>query len=533
MSDYRFDLPSAGEKSIIKVVGVGGGGSNAVTHMFNQGIKDVEFVICNTDAQALKSSPVPSKLQIGVKLTEGLGAGANPEMGMNAAIENKEEIRELLGNDTKMLFVTAGMGGGTGTGAAPVIAQVSKELDILTVGIVTAPFAFEGKRKIMAAKEGIDRLKESCDTVLVISNDKLREIHGNQPIREAFKEADNVLMTAAKSIAEIITVTNDMNVDFKDVVTVMKDSGAAVMGSAVASGDNRAIRAVESALTSPLLNNTDIEGSKKVLLSITYGEQCEMTMDELTAITDYVEERSGFGADVIWGQGVDPILEENLRVTIIATGFSQDDDFLGLNKNSPKKEVYSLEGNKPNPSTAAPKEYQPLGKRPTPSNSGGNGQWENSQSQGYNPSGNGNSQNPQGNFEANANRTYGGYEVVDVNQQGGHQPSSNQNYYYQQQQERERLERERREAAMQQLREMQERQRRYVNQSPASVMKNSSNPDADSGQFRHMENGPAYLRRNVNLDNLPSSNDNNVSRLTLSEDNEVLGNNRFLHDNVD
>ncbi|HEY9117791.1 MAG TPA: cell division protein FtsZ, partial [Roseivirga sp.] len=250
---YMFELPKH-HKSIIKVIGVGGGGSNAVNHMFNQGIKDVEFVVCNTDAQALKSSPVPNRLQLGMGLTEGLGAGANPDIGKHAALESKEDIRAMLSDDTKMVFITAGMGGGTGTGAAPVIAKIARDMDLLTVGIVTAPFSFEGKKKTDAANKGIAELKENCDTVLVILNDKLREVHGNLPISKAFGEADNVLTTAAKGIAEIITVPGYVNVDFMDVQTVMKGAGAAVMGSATADGEGRALRAAEMAISSPLLN---------------------------------------------------------------------------------------------------------------------------------------------------------------------------------------------------------------------------------------------------------------------------------------
>ena len=317
---YKFDLPSH-HKSIIKVIGVGGGGSNAVNHMYNQGIKDVEFIVCNTDAQALNSSPIPNKLQIGIGLTDGLGAGANPEKGRNAALESKEDIRELLSNNTKMVFITAGMGGGTGTGAAPIIAKLAKELDVVTVGIVTAPFGFEGKKKIMQAEQGIEEMRNYCDTVLVILNDKLRDIYGNLSIREAFAKADNILSMAAKSIAEIITVTSDVNVDFEDVKTVMKDSGAAVMGSGVASGEGRGTRAVEEALSSPLLNNTDITGAKKILLSFMYGPEAELRMDELSEITDYIEARAGDDQDMIFGQGLDSELGDNIRVTVIATGF--------------------------------------------------------------------------------------------------------------------------------------------------------------------------------------------------------------------
>jgi cell division protein FtsZ len=323
MKDYRFDLPK-NQKSIIKVIGVGGGGSNAVNHMYGQGIKDVEFVVVNTDAQALKSSPVPLRLQLGANLTEGLGAGANPEQGRSAALESQDEIRELLADNTKMVFITAGMGGGTGTGAAPIVAKIAKELNILTVGIVTAPFVFEGKKKMAVAQAGIEALKENCDTVLVILNDKLREIYGNLAIRTAFSKADDILTTAAKSIAEIITIHQDVNVDFEDVKTVMKDAGAAVMGSSTEEGEGRAIRAAGAAISSPLLNNVDIKGAQKILLSIMSGEEEELSMDELSEITEYIQEKAGDNAEVIFGQGIDPELGKAIRVTVIATGFEMD-----------------------------------------------------------------------------------------------------------------------------------------------------------------------------------------------------------------
>lgn len=323
MKDYRFDLPR-NQKSIIKVIGVGGGGSNAVNHMYSMGIKDVEFVVVNTDAQALKSSPVPLRLQLGANLTEGLGAGANPEQGKSAALESQDEIRELLADNTKMVFITAGMGGGTGTGAAPVIAKIARDLNILTVGIVTAPFMFEGKKKMAVAQAGIEALRENCDTVLVILNDKLREIYGNLAIRTAFGKADDILTTAAKSIAEIITIHQDVNVDFEDVKTVMKDAGAAVMGSSTEEGEGRAIRAAGAAISSPLLNNVDIKGAEKILLSIMSGEEEELSMDELSEITEYIQEKAGDNAEVIFGQGIDPELGKAIRVTVIATGFEMD-----------------------------------------------------------------------------------------------------------------------------------------------------------------------------------------------------------------
>jgi len=321
-STYKFDLPKR-NKSIIKVIGVGGGGSNAVNHMYRQGIKDVEFVVCNTDAQALNSSPVPTKLQIGVALTEGLGCGANPKVGRAAAIESKELIRDML-DGAKMVFITAGMGGGTGTGAAPIIAKIAGEMDILTVGIVTMPFGWEGKKKYAHAQHGIDGLRNSCDTVLVILNDQVRTMFGNLSISQAFGEADNVLTTAAKGIAEIITLSGYVNVDFQDVRTVMRNAGAAVMGSAETNGQDRAIRGAQQALSSPLLDNRDIMGAKKILLSIISGEEAELQMDELTMITEYIQGQAGDECEVIFGHGLDSTLGVNIRVTVIATGFAQE-----------------------------------------------------------------------------------------------------------------------------------------------------------------------------------------------------------------
>lgn len=321
-STYKFDLPKR-SKSIIKVIGVGGGGSNAVNHMYRQGIKDVEFVVCNTDLQALNSSPVPTKLQIGTALTEGLGCGANPKVGRAAAIESKEIIRDML-EGTKMVFITAGMGGGTGTGAAPIIAKIAKEMDVLTVGIVTMPFGWEGKKKYAHAQHGIDQLRSACDTVLVILNDQVRSMFGNLAISSAFGQADNVLTTAAKGIAEIITLSGYVNVDFQDVRTVMRNAGAAVMGSAETSGQDRAIRAAQQALESPLLDNRDIMGAKRILLSIISGDEAELQMDELSMITEYIQGQAGDECEVIFGHGLDSTLGEKIRVTVIATGFAQE-----------------------------------------------------------------------------------------------------------------------------------------------------------------------------------------------------------------
>ncbi len=323
MSDMlKFDLPK-NQSSIIKVIGVGGGGSNAVTHMFRQGIKGVDFIICNTDAQAMESSPVPTKIQLGPNLTGGLGAGAVPSVGKNAALENVQDLRAILEKETKMLFITAGLGGGTGTGAAPVIASVSKELGILTVGIITLPFSFEGRKRKQHAEQGILELKKYVDALVIICNDKLRELYGDQRLSAAFSHADDVLTTAAKGIAEIITVTGYINVDFEDVKTVMSDSGVAIMGSGKASGPNRALNAVEQALNSPLLNDNDIEGSNNLLLYIASGRE-EITMDEVTEITDYIQVKTKSSAEVIWGNGIDDSLEDSISVTIIATGFDEE-----------------------------------------------------------------------------------------------------------------------------------------------------------------------------------------------------------------
>jgi cell division protein FtsZ len=293
--------------------------------MYRQGITGVDFIICNTDAQALELSPIPNKVQLGASLTEGMGAGSIPEVGKNSAIENIDDIKQMLGSNTKMLFITAGMGGGTGTGASPIIAKAARELDILTVGIITTPFAFEGKRRKMQAEEGMEELKKYVDSFLVISNDRLRQIFGNLTLGSAFAQADNILTTAAKGIAEIITLPGYINVDFKDVRTVMKDSGVSIMGSSAAEGENRALKAVEGALSSPLLKDNEIEGARYILLNISSGDK-EVTMDEVSVITDYIQEEAGLAADLIWGNCKDETLGDKLSVTIIATGFQTKDE---------------------------------------------------------------------------------------------------------------------------------------------------------------------------------------------------------------
>lgn len=335
-----FDLPK-NQSNVIKVIGVGGGGSNAINHMFKQGIKGVDFVVCNTDAQALQNSAVPNKIQLGVGLTEGLGAGANPEVGQQSAIESIAEIEKMLDSNTKMVFITAGMGGGTGTGAAPVIAQLAKERDILTVGIVTIPFQFEGKVRSEQAMAGVERLRKQVDSLIVINNNKLREVYGNLGFKAGFSKADEVLSTASRGIAEVITHHYTQNIDLKDAKTVLSNSGTAIMGSATAVGENRAKDAIVSALDSPLLNDNKINGAKNVLLLIVSGSS-EITIDEIGEINDHIQTEAGYNANIIMGVGEDESLGDAIAVTIIATGFTTDQQAEIVNT-EPRKIIHSLE----------------------------------------------------------------------------------------------------------------------------------------------------------------------------------------------
>ena len=342
LNPLDFDLPKH-RSSAIKVVGVGGGGSNAVNYMKNQGIRGVDFIVCNTDAQALTHSPVETKIQLGATLTEGLGAGANPEVGEQAALESYAEIQAALGAQTKMVFITAGMGGGTGTGAAPIIAKASRELGILTVGIVTAPFGFEGNMRLRQAEQGIERLREHVDSLIVINNNKLREVYGNLGFKQGFMKADEVLSTAARGIAEVITHHYSVNIDLRDAKTVLHNSGTAIMGSAKASGSTRALSSVRSALDSPLLNDNHIEGARYVLLLIVSGTgEHEVTLDEIGEINDFIQEQAGRQVDIIMGIGEDPHLDDALQVTVIATGFSATNPIGTVNPAEPEKVVYEL-----------------------------------------------------------------------------------------------------------------------------------------------------------------------------------------------
>ena len=340
-NNFSFDLPK-NKSNVMKVMGVGGGGSNAVNHMFQQGITGVDFIVCNTDSQALDKSPVPNKIQLGVNITEGLGAGANPEIGKLAALETHEELRDLLQTQTKMLFITAGMGGGTGTGAAPIIAEFAKELDILTVGIVTIPFDFEGKTRQIQAQKGLKKLKKIVDSLIIINNNKLRQVYGNLGFKEGFSKADEVLATAAKGIAQVITHHYTQNIDLKDAKTVLSNSGTAIMGSATSSGSNRANDAIIKALDSPLLNDNKIDGSKNVLLLIVSGSD-EITIDEIGEINEYVQKETGNTANIIMGVGEDQELGDNISVTVIATGFAEDQQNNLVNSET-KKVIYTLDG---------------------------------------------------------------------------------------------------------------------------------------------------------------------------------------------
>lgn len=350
--NISFDLPK-NQSNVIKVIGVGGGGSNAINHMFSQGIKGVDFVICNTDSQALENSPVPNKIQLGVSLTEGLGAGANPKVGEQSAVESMEEIRSMLTTNTKMIFITAGMGGGTGTGAAPIIAKMAKDMDILTVGIVTIPFQFEGKTRNDQAHIGVEKLRQNVDSLVVINNNKLREVYGNLGFKAGFSKADEVLATAARGIAEVITHHYTQNIDLRDAKTVLANSGTAIMGSATASGANRAKEAIGRALDSPLLNDNKIKGAKNVLLLIVSGTD-EITIDEIGEISDHIQDEAGHSANIIMGVGEEESLEGSISITVIATGFNVEQQNEIVNTET-KKIIHTLEDEQKAEQTLTPK----------------------------------------------------------------------------------------------------------------------------------------------------------------------------------
>ncbi len=481
-----FNLLNEHEESpIIKVIGVGGGGSNAVNHMYKQGIVGVDFAICNTDAQAMAISPVPVKLNLGPTLTEGRGAGSKPNIGKLACEESIDEVKQYLTNGCKMLFITAGMGGGTGTGAAPIIAKAAKEMDILTVGIVTVPFVFEGRRRMNQALAGLEELKNQVDTLVVVSNDKLRQIHGNLSLSDAFAKADNILTTAAKGIAEIITVPGYVNVDFEDVNTVMRDSGVAIMGTATAEGENRAKKAVDEALNSPLLEDNNIRGAQHILLNITSGRK-EVTMDEIFEITEFVQEEAGNGTDLIWGNCFDESLDEAISVTVIATGFEQHGKT--TNRRDPnEKIVVSLDepdnfiNNKPtNRLAEITSDETPM------EGSGTTFEFEDLES------------------------TIKRYQKKKHSVEAENAPSEEDI-----QEERQRRQRE----------DARRRERLRSNRPKLN------NPNVVS----ELENEPAYLRRGVRLDDVPASDEPAYSKWTITDDDEpeLSKGNSYLHDNVD
>jgi cell division protein FtsZ len=479
----RFNIPD-NSQPIIKVIGVGGGGSNAVNYMFKQGIVGVDFAICNTDSQAMDLSPIPTKIQLGPNLTEGRGAGSKPAVGKEACIESLDEVREFFKQNTKMIFVTAGMGGGTGTGAAPVIAKTAREMDILTVGIVTMPFNFEGRRRSKQAMEGLEELKKNVDTLIVISNDKLRQIYGNLSLSDAFSQADEILTTAAKGIAEIITVPGYVNVDFEDVNTVMRDSGVAVMGTAQAEGEDRARHAVEAALKSPLLEDNDIRGAQHILLNITSGKR-EVTMDEVFEITEYVQDAAGHGTDLIWGNCYDETLGDKISVTVIATGFETS-----RNKER-EQQIQQVTQNKIGQQKQPIQQPQEI-KRPRvsldddePLDHKGNyldNQYDDKKKDSSNK------------YQIEPETPYVKKQALT--------PTPPVAETYEQRRER--------------LRKMSTK---------------LNNPEV----INQLENQPAYLRKGVKLDDVQHSAEPHLSKFTLSEDEDQMlrDNNSFLHDNVD
>ncbi len=483
----NFDLP-VDKSSIIKVLGIGGGGSNAVNHMFRQGIKDVNFMVCNTDAQALENSPVAVKIQIGESITEGRGAGNKPEVGRQAAQESLDDIIEILSKNTKMVFLTAGMGGGTGTGAAPVIAKACRELGILTVAIVTIPFRFEGQKRIQQAIVGIKELKDNVDSLLVINNEKLREIYGDLKLSEAFSRADDVLTKAAKGIAEIITVHSYINVDFADVETVMYNSGVAMMGSGEATGEGRAQKAVEIAITSPLLNSNDITGASSILLNITSGEY-EVSMDEVGEITDFINSAAADDVMIIWGTGKDESLEEKVAVTVIATGFepSSIPELYTEKRNTQKVFLEESELNSLIPDSSFEVKDENMG--------------------------------PYTIDEFNTNQRTIDFEVTS---NGEFSNSSRQNN----DDEHELLDKEQTAERIEKIKKHQ------------AYLKNQGYLEEDKeNEIDELENQPAYIRKNRKIQKPPHSSNRKISKYSLNDDEEngtrLSSDNSYLHDNVD
>jgi len=539
----QFNTPTNGS-AIIKVIGVGGGGSNAVNHMHKCGIVGVDFIICNTDAQALEQSGIPAQVQLGPGLTDGRGAGSKPEVGRNATIESLDEIKQALGSHTKMVFITAGMGGGTGTGGAPIVAKTAREMGILTVGIVTSPFSFEGRRRIMQAQKGVEEMKESVDTLIVISNDKLRELHGNLTLTNAFERADDILTTAAKGIAEIITVPGYVNVDFEDVSTVMRNSGVAIMGTGVADGEDRAMKAVKSALASPLLNDNDIRGAKHILLNITSGSK-EVLMDEVGDITNYIQEAAGYTSDVIWGNCIDEALEDKLSVTVIATGFESSADkafdadrvVLSLDDKPRRYQRREQERNtshrryqRPNRQQAPEEQRErvvfnfdddvlPQGPRYED-----DFEQERDQRRG---------RDPERDRDRDRDRFYNTSSRRTNRQPYEHEDVPPPRY---RNEPNPKMNNPRNETSQFGRGDWQEEDRMRVFMERRKRLRGLS-MKLQSKDLNDLENEPAYKRRNISLDDVAHSNDSNVSKYSLFEEEErkpeIKRRNPFLHDNVD
>ncbi len=579
----RFELPTE-HNSIIKVIGVGGGGSNAVNYMYEQGINGVDFVVCNTDAQSLDHSPVPLKIQLGATLTEGRGAGAIPEVGRNAAVENLDDVMKILTKNTTMVFVTAGMGGGTGTGAAPIIAKAAKDLGILTVGIVTVPFMFEGRKRKNQAEQGLKEMRDSVDTLLVIKNDKLRELYGNLTLRDAFSHADEVLCTAAKGIAEVITLTGEVNVDMNDVNTVMKNSGVAIMGSGKASGEDRAMTAVTEALESPLLNDNDITGAEFVLLNVTHGSDA-VTMDEVMEVTDYIQDKAGQSAEVIWGYGEDTSLGDDLCVTVIATGFSSAQIISGIPAVAPEIKKFSLEDKEPQQITAPiakptipvdealkleedsfnqpflkPQTEDVTTQAPMPPVVNEAPEWleqvestedvvDDTLSMDLLNEEGSSDQNIEGPFIKNEQLTPPQQPITSEPVSEEPKEEKSKIVY--------KLETDELEPTAEAPKAPVDSSIKFTHQDPTdrisradlaqlnqqreNRVKEFSHKLRTPGGLAQLENEPSYVRRNVRLDDIPHSSESQVSRYTLSEETDEQGNsetrlkdnNSFLHDNVD
>lgn len=513
----KFDLPKE-QSSIIKVLGVGGGGGNAVNHMYRQGIKDVDFLICNTDAQALEDSPVPTKIQLGGALTEGRGAGSIPDVGKNAVIENIDDVGAALEKNTKMLFITAGMGGGTGTGGAPVIAAKAREMDILTVGIVTIPFSFEGRKRRQQAEEGIRELQENVDSLLIVSNDKLRELYGNLKLSEAFSKADDILATAAKGISELITVTGHINVDFEDVKTVMKDSGVAIMGMGVAAGEDRAIKAIEMALSSPLLNDNHIRGAKDILLYIASGEE-EIQMDEVSEITDYIQDESGATAEIIWGNGKDDELGDKIAVTVVATGFETS----GLDTAMPgvKKQPVVHNLNETKKPQAAQQKEEPAHNEfelfTSEKKKEETGQQDSSDEFDFKIR----TVSPESNAQETAANNEVGQTITGYQgQEEGNNNVENEGEAY---------------GSVERLTET-EAENRFNPVERVKKLRELSMKLKTQEGLQEAENVPAFIRRRVQLKQNKPSSESEISRYTLSDEDDDIDmekGNSYLHDNVD